>query len=109
MNDLSHFSVNKSLRCEIPMLKSDLCDYSDAYIAVKERITVIDTDDVSRRNQMINLKNSASFKSCTSKINNAFTGNAESLDVVMPMYNLLEYNRNYYMISGACQSFIEIK
>ena len=40
-------------------------------------------------------RNKAPFTSCTSKINNTFIDNAEDLDVVMPMYNLFEYSKNY--------------
>ena len=43
------------------------------------------------------LKNNASFRSCISKINNTFIYNAEDLDTVMPMFNLLEYSDNYSM------------
>ena len=82
------------------MLRSDLCDYSDAYIVVKGRISVTGTDTANRRNKKLTLKKSAPFISFTSKINNTFIGNAEDLNIVVSMYNLLEYSDNYSITSG---------
>ena len=81
------------------MLRSDLCDCSDAYIVVKERITVAGGNDDKTRNKKLVFKNNAPFRSCISKINNAFIDNEEDFDIVMPMYNLLEYSDNYCTIS----------
>ena len=72
------------------MLKSDLFDYSDAYIVVNRRISVTGNNVVNRRNKKLTFKNNARFRSCISKINNTFICNAENLDIVMPMYNLIE-------------------
>ena len=72
------------------MLRSDLFDYSDAFIDVKGRISVTGNNVVNRRNKKLNFKNNARFRSCISKINNTFIYNAENLDSVMPMYNLIE-------------------
>ena len=77
------------------MLESDLCDYSDAYIVVKKTITVKGSNNRDKHNRNLILKNDAPFISCISKINNTLTENAEDLDIVMPMYNLLEYSKNY--------------
>ena len=66
-----NYNVNKEIRIKTSMLRSDLCDYSNAYIVVKG-----DND-------------------CISKINGVKTDNAAEVDVVMPMYNLLEYSKNY--------------
>ena len=77
------------------MLESDLCDYSDAYIVVKKTITVKGSNNRDKRNRNLILKNNAPFLSCISKINDTLTENAEDLDIVMPMYNLLEYSKNY--------------
>ena len=71
------------------MLQSDLCDYSDAYIVVKGTITVVDPDDANY-NKKLAFKNNAPFISCISKINNALIDNAEDLDIVVPMYHLIE-------------------
>ena len=81
------------------MLRSDLWDYSDTYIAVKGRVTVIDTNNAFTRNQKLNFKNSGPFRLCISKINNIFIDNADGLNIITHMYNLLEYTDNYSMIS----------
>ena len=47
---------------------------------------------------MVDFKNNFLFRSCTSKINNSFTNNAENLDIAMSIYNLLKYN-NYFVTS----------
>ena len=79
------------------MLRSDLCDYSDAYIVVKETITVTDPDNVLYDKKLA-FKNNAPFVFCISKINNTLIDNSE--DIVMPMYNLLEYSKNYRKTTG---------
>ena len=82
------------------MLRSDLCDYSNAYIVVKGTITVKGTNDANERNKDFILKNNSPFISCISKVNNTFIDNADNIDIVTPMYNLLECNDNYSMTSG---------
>ena len=82
------------------MLRSDICDDSDAYVIMKRRISVRDTNDPNRINKLT-FKNNVPFRSCISKINNTFVENAEDLDIIMSMYNLLEYNDNYSMTSGS--------
>ena len=72
------------------MLRLCLCDYSDVYVVVKGTITVEGTNDANRRNKKLNFKTNAPFKSCISKINNTLIDNAEDLDIVITMYNLLE-------------------
>ena len=89
------------------MLKSDLCDYSDAYIVVKGTITVTDQDDV-KRNKSVAFKNNAPFINCISKINGVQIDNAEDLDVVMSMYNLLEYSKKYKKQQDACKIITEM-
>ena len=76
------------------MLRSDLCDFSDAYIAVKGKITITDPNNDAHEKKLA-FKNNVLFVSCISKINNTLTDNAEDLDIVMPIYNLLEYSKNY--------------
>ena len=76
------------------MLRSDLSDYSDAYIVVKRTITVTDPDN-DACDKELTLKNNAPFVSCILKLNNTLIDNSEDLDIVMPMYNLLEYSKNY--------------
>ena len=77
------------------MLRSDSRDFSDAYIVVKGIITVVGGSNVSRKNRPLAFKNNATFISCISKINNMLIDNAEDLDVPMPMYNVIEYSKNY--------------
>ena len=76
------------------MLKSSLCDYSDAYILVKGTITVNDTAaqgaSANNTNKKVIFKNCAPFTDCISEIDNA-----KDIDIVMPMYNLIEYSDNY--------------
>ena len=73
------------------MLRSDLCDYSDAYIVVKGNITVTDPDN-AKRNKSVAFKNNAPFINCISKINGVQIDNVEDIDVVMLMHNFLEYS-----------------
>ena len=83
------------------MLRSDLCDYSDAYVWVKGKITVTNPNNNANFDRRLSLKHNAPFISCISKINGELVENAENLDIVMPMYNLLEYSKNYEKTSGS--------
>ena len=89
-----NYSVNKEIRITTSMLILDLCDFSDAYIVVKENITVTAPDN-AKRNKSVTFKNNAPFINCISKINGVKIDNAEYWDVLMPMYNLLEYSKSY--------------
>ena len=93
-------SVNKNIRFKTTKLRSDLRDYSDAYIAVKRRISVRGTNSANRGNKKLTFKNNASFRSCLWKINDTFRDYVEDLDIVMPMHNLLEYSENYSVTQG---------
>ena len=68
------------------MLRSDLFDFSDAYIVDQGTITATDANDANY-NKKLALKNNAPFTSCISKINNTLIDKAEYLDIVMPMHN----------------------
>ena len=81
------------------MLRSDLCDFGDAYIVVKGDITVTNPDN-AKRNKAVTFKSNAPFMNCISKINGIQIDNAEDLHVVMPMYNLLECIKNYKKTKG---------
>ena len=100
MDGRKWFIKGSTLRSDKIMLRSDLCNYSNAYIIVKWTITVEGTDDANTKNKNLTFKNNAPFRSCKSKINNTFIENAEDHRIVMPMYNLLENSDNYSMISG---------
>ena len=89
------------------MLKSSLCDYSVAYILVNGTITIIGagTDAAARqadeRDKGGSFKNCAPFTNCISEINNTQVDNAKDIDIVMPMYNLIEYSDNYAKTTGS--------
>ena len=68
---------------------------------VKGKITVTNPNDNANFNIELTLKNNAPFISCISKINGELVENAEDLDIVMSMYNLLEYSKNYEKTSGS--------
>ena len=123
-----NYNVNKEIRIKTSMLRSDLCDFSDAYIAVKGNITVtkktFTADDIEAPNntaanltvtntannnafgdKKLVFKNNAPFINCISKINGVKIDNAEDLDVVMPLYNLLEYSKNYRKTTGSLWNY----
>ena len=87
------------------MIRSELCDFSDAYIVVKGDITLEGDNNANKRNKNLAFKNNAPFINCISKINGVKIDNAEDLDVVMPMYNLLEYSKNYRKTTGSLWNY----
>ena len=106
VNSLSNtYNENKSIRFKTPMLRSSLCDYSDAYILVKGTITVTGNHPRDRQNRPVILKNNAPFLSCITRINGELIEDADDLDIVMPMYNLLEYSKNYRKTIGSVYNY----
>ena len=95
------YSPNKQIRFKTAMLRSSLCHYSDAYILVKGNITVNSTAAATNTNKKVIFKNCAPFPNCISKMNNTQIDIAEYIDIVMPMYNLIEYSDNYSKTSGS--------
>ena len=99
------YSPNKQITFKTAMLRSSLCNYSDAYILVIGNITVNNTADAAaaanNTNEKVIFKNCAPFTNCISKINNTQIDNAEYIDIVMPTYNLIEYSDNYSKTSGS--------
>ena len=101
INDESRgaYNVNSQIKFKTTMLKSSLCDYSDAYILVKETISVNNTAAqgaaTNNTNKKVIFKNCAPFTNCISEINNTQIDNAKDIDIVMPMYNFIEYSDNY--------------
>ena len=93
------------------MLKSSLFDYSDAYIHVKGTITVNNTAAApaaaNNTNKKVLFKNCTPFTICISKINNTEVDNAKDIDIVVPMYNLIEYSDNYSKTSGSLWQYCE--
>ena len=90
------------------MLRSDLCDFSNAYIVVKGMITVTDPSN-DAYDKKLAFKIKAPFVSCISKINNTLTDNGEDLDIVMPLSNLLEYSKNYSKRTGSFWNYYRDK
>ena len=113
VNSLSNTNnENKSIRFKTPILRSNLCDYSDAYILVKGTITVTapginnNADNIrDKRNRPLILKNNAPFVSCITGINGKLIEDADDLDIVMSMYNLLEYSKNYRKTIGSLYNY----
>ena len=101
INDESRgvYNVNSQIKFKTTMLKASLCDYSDAYILVRGTISVNNTADqgaaANNTNKKVIFKNCAPFTNCISEINNTQIDNAKDIDIVMPMYNLIEYSDNY--------------
>ena len=86
------------------MLKSSLCNYSDAYILGKGTMKVNNTAaadaDANNTNKKVIFRNYAPFIDCISETNNTQVDNAKDIDIVMSMYNLIEYSDNYAKTSG---------
>ena len=102
------YKPSKQIRFKTSMLRSDLCDFSDAYIVVEGTITIPDPNDASYDKHLA-FKNNAPFIFCNSKINNTFIVSAEDLDIVMPMYNFLEYSKNYRKTTGSLWNYYRDK
>ena len=113
VNSLSNtYNENKSIRFKTPMLRSNLCDYSDAYIIVKSTITETapgannGANNIrDKKNRPLILKNNAPFVSCITRINGKLIEDADDLDIVMYMYNLLEYSKNYRKTIGSLYNY----
>ena len=113
VNSLSNtYNENKSIRFKTPMLRSNLCDYSYAYILVKGTNTVTapgvnnNANNVrDERNRPVILKNNAPFVSCITRINGELIEDADDLDIVMSTYNLLEYSKNYRKTTGLLYNY----
>ena len=99
------YSPNKEIRFKTAMLRSSLCDYSDAFILVKRNIAVNKTAGAgaaaNNTNKKVIFKNCVPFTNCISKINNTQIDNAEYIDIVMPLYNVIEYSDNRSKTSGS--------
>ena len=80
------------------MLRSSLRDYSDAFILVKGNVSVNNTGTVAaptNANKKVIFKHCALFSNCISKINNTQIDYTEYIDIVMLMYNFIEYSDTY--------------
>ena len=109
INDESRgaYDVNSQIKFKTTMLKSSLCDYSDAYILVKGTITIAGAGNdaaarqADERNKGVIFKNCAPFINCISEINNTQIDKAKDIDIVMSMYNLIEYSDNCAKTTGS--------
>ena len=99
------YAVGDEIKFKTTMLKSSLCDYSDAYIHVRGTITVNNTTAegaaANNSNKKVIFKNCAPFTNSLSQINNTKLDNAKYLDIAISMYNLIEYSDNYSKTSGS--------
>ena len=113
VNSLSNtYNENKSIRFKTPMLKLNLCNYFDSYILVKCTITVTahgvnnNANNIrDKRNRPLILKNNAPFVLCITRINGELIEDADDLDIVMSMYNLLEYSKNCRKTIGSLYNY----
>ena len=109
INDESRgtYNVNSQIKFKTTMLKSSLCDYSDAYVLAKGKITITGAGadaparKAGERDKGVAFKNCAPFTNCIREINNTQVDYAKDIDIVMPMYNLIKYSDNYAKTSGS--------
>ena len=97
-------NTNNQIRFKKSILRSDLCDCSDGYIVVKETVNVTVRNDNAYNNKLA-LKNNAPFINCILKINDTLTDNAENLHIVMLMFKLIRYSKNYSKITGSLWNY----
>ena len=96
-----------SLDLKFQMIRSNLCDYSDAYILVSGTLSITgaSNDDAARRveerNKGVISKNCAPFTECIKSINNTQIDHTKDINVVIPIYNLIEYSDSYSETSGS--------
>ena len=90
------------------MLRSDSCDFSNEYIVVEGHITLEGDNIANKQNKNLAFKSNAPFINCIPKINSVKIDNAEDLDVVMSMYNLLEYSKTKGKQQEVCGTIIEM-
>ena len=98
INDESRgtYNATSQIKFKTTMLKSSLCDCSDANVLVKGRITITGAGadaparQADERDKGVAFKHCAPFTNCISEINNTQIENAKDIDIVMPMYNLIE-------------------
>ena len=99
------YDIGSQIKFKTTMVKSSLYDYSDAHIHVKGTITVNNTAaadaDANNANKKVIFKNCAPFTKCISEVNNTNVDNVKNIDIVMPMYNVIEYSDNYSKTSGS--------
>ena len=90
------------------MVRSDSCDFGNEYIVVEGDITLEGDNIANKQNKNLAFKNNAPFINCIPKVNRVKIDNAEDLDVVMSMYNLLEYSKTKGKQQEVCGTIIEM-
>ena len=104
------YNPNEDIRFKTPQITDDLCDFNDAYIVVTSKSTVTNPgNNLNEYNRKISLKNSAPFFNCILKINNQLIQDAQDLDIVMPMFNLLYSSKSYRNITGSFWNYYPVK
>ena len=88
---------DSTIKFETNVVKPRLCDYSDAYILVTRDVKVASI----AADANVEFKNCAPFTRCVTHINDELVETAENFDIIMPMYNLIEYSDNYAYSSGS--------
>ena len=91
------------------MLRPNFWDCSYAYIVVIERVSGAGNSNANRSNKKVVFKNNATFRSCIWKISNTFVDSAKDLDIVMPIYNLIECSNIFLWDQEVCEIIIEMK
>ena len=92
---------DSTIKFETKFIKPNLFDYSDSYIFVTGDIKVA----AVAANTNVAVKNCAPFTKCVTHINDEHVETAENLDIIMPMYNLIDYSDNYADSSGSLSQF----
>ena len=115
--------TSNDIKCKTTMLRSNLRDYTDAYIHVKWIITITGNGGFSagrteaqllvarqagKRGKGVTFKNCAPFTKCKNRTNNTDIDTAQDIDIVTPMYNLIEYSDNYSKTSGSLWQYYKV-
>ena len=104
------YTIN-DIKFKTTMLRSNLCDYADAYTLVKGTITITDAGDdyaakqLDERNKGVIFKICAPFTKCINRINNTDIDNVQDIDIAMPKYNFIEYSDKYLKTSGRLRQY----
>ena len=91
-----NYDVGNEIIYNTEVLKFNLCDYNNAYILAGGNITII-----RHQATQVAFKNGAPFTKCITKIDGTTVDGAEDLELVMPMYNLIEYSSSYFQTTGS--------
>ena len=92
---------DKGVKIDTEVVKPFLYDYSDAYILVIGNITVTE----GYLNTKVAFKNCHPFTACKNHLNNEYVEDSDNLDIIMNMYNLIEYSDNYSDSAASCYQF----